>query len=63
MAGRILAVQVQAGQAVAKGAPLVVLEAMKMEHPMLAPAAATVQRVCVGAGAQVAAGTVLIELA
>jgi len=30
---------------------------------MLAPANATVQRVCVEAGAQVAAGTLLIELA
>ena len=63
MAGRILAVQVAPGDSVAKDAPLVVLEAMKMEHPMRAPAAATVQRVCVSAGAQVAAGTVLIELA
>ena len=62
MAGRILAVLVEPGQTVAKGAPLVVLEAMKMEHPMVAAATATVQRVCVSAGAQVAAGTVLIEL-
>lgn len=63
MAGRILAVLVVPGQTVARGEPLVVLEAMKMEHPMPAPAAATVQRVHVSAGAQVAAGTLLIELA
>ena len=63
MAGRVLAVLVAPGQTVAKGEPLVVLEAMKMEHPMPAPAAATVQRVCVSAGAQVAAGTLLVELA
>lgn len=62
MAGRILAVLVETGQTVAKGTPLVVLEAMKMEHPMVAAATATVQRVCVSAGAQVGAGTVLIEL-
>jgi len=61
MAGRIVAVQVAAGQAVDKGAALVVLEAMKMEHPAFAPVAGTVQRVCVAVGAQVAAGTVLVE--
>jgi len=62
MAGRIAAVQVRVGQAVAKGDSLVVLEAMKMEHPAFAPVDATVKRVCVDAGAQVAAGTLLIEL-
>jgi geranyl-CoA carboxylase alpha subunit len=62
MAGRIVAVAVEAGQQVAAGATLVVLEAMKMEHPALAPRAALVQRVCVAPGAQVAAGTVLVEL-
>ena len=63
MAGRIVAVHVHAGDSVARGTPLVVLEAMKMEHPAFAPAAATVQRVCVSVGAQVAAGTLMIELA
>ena len=62
MAGRIAALQVVAGQTVAKGDPLVVLEAMKMEHPAFAPADATVKRVCVEAGAQVTAGTLLVEL-
>jgi geranyl-CoA carboxylase alpha subunit len=62
MAGRIVAVPVGAGQTVASGAPLVVLEAMKMEHPACAPAAAVVTRVCVAIGDQVAAGTVLVEL-
>ena len=62
MAGRIVAVQVAVGQTVARGTPLVVLEAMKMEHPSVAPFAATVTAITVQAGAQVAAGSVLVEL-
>ncbi len=62
MSGRIVALQVQVGQVVARGAPLVVLEAMKMEHPSFAPMAATVKGILVDAGAQVAAGTLLVEL-
>ena len=62
MAGRIVALQVSAGQAVPKGAPLLVLEAMKMEHPSVAPMDAVVVRVCVERGAQVSAGSLLIEL-
>ena len=62
MAGRVIALQVQEGQTVAKGAPLLVLESMKMEHPSIAPMDAVVVRVCVEAGAQVTAGTLLIEL-
>ena len=62
MAGRIVSLQVLAGQTVAKGDSLVVLEAMKMEHPAFAPVAATVKRICVDVGAQVAAGALLVEL-
>ncbi len=62
MAGRIVALHVVVGQTVTKGASLVVLEAMKMEHPAFAPVDATVKRVCVEAGAQVTAGTLLVEL-
>jgi biotin carboxyl carrier protein len=62
MPGRVLAVAVTAGDAVAAHDPLVVLEAMKMEMPVLAPFAATVTAVHVAAGEQVAAGAVLVEL-
>ena len=62
MAGRIVAVMASVGQRVEKGATLVVLEAMKMEHPSVAPMAATVTRVLVEHGAQVSAGALLVEL-
>ena len=63
MAGRIVALHTAQGHWVARGAVLLVLEAMKMEHPSLAPMDATVTRVLVQQGAQVAAGTLLVELA
>ena len=62
MAGRIVALFVSAGQKVEKGAPLLALEAMKMEHPSTAPMAAMVKQVLVEHGAQVSAGTLLLEL-
>ena len=37
MSGNIVAVLVAAGDVVAKGAPLLILEAMKMEHTISAP--------------------------
>jgi len=63
MAGRIAAVFATVGQKVEKGAPLLVLEAMKMEHPSVAPMAAVVKQVLVAHGDQVAAGALLMELA
>jgi biotin carboxyl carrier protein len=47
---------------VAARQPLVVLEAMKMETPLLAPYAATVSAVHVAQGDRVAGGTTLVEL-
>ena len=61
--GRVVAVAVQDGETVAKGAPLVVLEAMKMEHNLLAPHAGRVVRVCCGPGQLVDEGAALVELA
>ena len=62
MAGRIVSLSVTVGQRVEKGAPLVALEAMKMEHPALAAMAGTVKAIHVAVGAQVTAGAPLVEL-
>ena len=62
MNGRVVAVHAKAGDSVAAGATLVVLEAMKMEHALCAPAASRVKAVHVAAGAQVAPGHLLVEL-
>jgi 3-methylcrotonyl-CoA carboxylase alpha subunit len=53
---------VRAGQEVARGAPLVVMEAMKMEHTVTAPRAGTVERVFCAAGEQVGEGAELLIL-
>jgi acetyl/propionyl-CoA carboxylase alpha subunit len=60
MPGSVVRVLVEPGAAVAKGQPLVVLEAMKMEHTVASPADCTVTEVQVAAGQQVDAGAVLV---
>ena len=62
MAGRVVAVHVKAGDMVAKGVPLLVLEAMKMEHVVVARCAGAVAEMLVVSGAQVALGQVLARL-
>ena len=62
MPGLVKAVFVQAGQAVALGDRLAVLEAMKMEHTLTAGRDGVVAEVLVAAGAQVEAGAALIVL-
>jgi 3-methylcrotonyl-CoA carboxylase alpha subunit len=62
MPGRVVSVHVAAGQAVAEGDRLVVLEAMKMEHSMTAARDGVVAEVLVAAGDQVEAGAPLIRL-
>lgn len=62
MPGKILAVRVAAGQKVAKGETLVILEAMKMEHEVTAPHDGVVREVCIEVGQQVDAGAVLVAL-
>jgi 3-methylcrotonyl-CoA carboxylase alpha subunit len=52
----------EAGRKVKKGEALMILEAMKMEHTIAAPAAGTVQEVNFGEGDQVDEGAVLIAL-
>ena len=60
MPGKILAVLVKAGGEVEKGTPLVVMEAMKMEHTIAAPAKGRVTAVLHAVGDQVAEGVALI---
>jgi 3-methylcrotonyl-CoA carboxylase alpha subunit len=62
MPGRVLAVLVAAGQSVAKGTPLVVMEAMKMEHTVTAPAPGVVDEIRCAAGDQVKEGSELLVL-
>jgi acetyl-CoA/propionyl-CoA carboxylase biotin carboxyl carrier protein len=62
LAGTLAKVEVVAGQRVAEGDLLAVVEAMKMETPLLAPFSGTVIGVRSGAGGSVAAGQVVIEL-
>jgi propionyl-CoA carboxylase alpha chain len=50
---------VREGDAVTAGQPLLVVEAMKMEHPVTAPAAGVVRSIEVAVGDQTRAGDVL----
>jgi propionyl-CoA carboxylase alpha chain/3-methylcrotonyl-CoA carboxylase alpha subunit len=58
MPGKVVAAPVKAGEAVAKGQPVVVLEAMKMEHALTAPFDGVVESVS-AVGEQVTEATVL----
>lgn len=60
MPGKVLEVSVEPGQRVEAGRVLVVLEAMKMEHRVTAPADGTVTAVLVAVGDQVATGAELL---
>jgi 3-methylcrotonyl-CoA carboxylase alpha subunit len=61
MPGRVTAVLAQAGASVARGTPLVVIEAMKMEHTIAAPAAGTVLAIDCAVGDQVSEGVRLVD--
>ena len=60
--GRVIAVSVSAGQAVEKGDKLAVIEAMKMEHSLLAPRAGRVAEVAAKPGDQVEEGQPVVIL-
>ncbi|MBM3532679.1 MAG: acetyl/propionyl/methylcrotonyl-CoA carboxylase subunit alpha [Alphaproteobacteria bacterium] len=62
MPGKLVQVLVRPGDKVEKGQPLVVLEAMKMEHTVKAPRAGKVAEVGYAAGEQVEEGASLVEL-
>jgi 3-methylcrotonyl-CoA carboxylase alpha subunit len=61
--GTIVALHVAAGERVARGAPLITVEAMKMEHTLTAPYDGVVSRVAFGLADRVQAGAILVELA
>jgi 3-methylcrotonyl-CoA carboxylase alpha subunit len=61
MPGKVVALLVEPGVMVDKGAPLIVLEAMKMEHTLAAPAAGTVKSFRYAVGEQVADGAEVLE--
>jgi 3-methylcrotonyl-CoA carboxylase alpha subunit len=63
MPGRVLSILTTVGAQVARGAPLVVMEAMKMEHTVTAPRAGTVARILCAVGEQLQEGTELLRLA
>jgi 3-methylcrotonyl-CoA carboxylase alpha subunit len=60
MPGKVIAVLATPGQTVTQGAPLVVMEALKMEHTLTAPADGVVESVLYGVGDQVTEGVQLL---
>ncbi len=61
MPGKVISLIAKEGAAVEKGAPLLILEAMKMEHTINAPAAGTVKAFRFMVGDQVGDGDELVE--
>jgi 3-methylcrotonyl-CoA carboxylase alpha subunit len=61
MPGKVVAVMITAGQAVAKGAPLLIMEAMKMEHTIVAPADGVIDALLYQIGDQVSEGAPLLS--
>jgi propionyl-CoA carboxylase alpha chain len=59
MPGTVVRVEVAVGDPVVAGQPVLVLEAMKMQHTVAAPHAGTITEIDVNPGSQVAAGEVL----
>jgi len=62
MSGTVVAVLVKTGDKVLKGAPLMILEAMKMEHTIVAPADGVVAAVNFRAGDRVTEGADLVDI-
>ena len=61
MPGKVIAVNTHAGARVNIGTPLLVMEAMKMEHTIVAPADGVVAELLYGVGDQVAEGAELVR--
>ncbi len=63
MPGKVIAFLAKAGDAVTKGQPLAVMEAMKMEHTIAAPRDGTIEELLYGIGDQVDEGGELLRMA
>ncbi|MGD9941882.1 MAG: biotin carboxylase N-terminal domain-containing protein [Burkholderiaceae bacterium] len=63
MPGKVIALLVERGARVSKGQPLLVMEAMKMEHTLHAPADGAVSEIRYAVGEQVDEGAQLIDFA
>ena len=63
MPGRVIAVRAAEGAAIAAHQPVVIIEAMKMEHAVVAPLGGRLARLHVSEGQQVRRGDVLAEVA
>jgi 3-methylcrotonyl-CoA carboxylase alpha subunit len=63
MPGKLIALLATRGQAVKQGQPLAVMEAMKMEHTIVAPHDGTVEELLYAVGDQVGEGGELLRLA
>lgn len=61
MPGRVVALLAPLGEAVEKGAPLMILEAMKMEHTLVAPGPGHVAAYYFAVGEQVSEGSDLLD--
>ena len=62
MHGKLVALFVEEGALVEKGQRLAIVEAMKMEHPVLAPRAGTVEGIAFAAGAQMGEGARILTI-
>jgi acyl-CoA carboxylase subunit alpha len=63
MPGKVLKILVETGQKVSAGDPLIILEAMKMEHTMRAALDGVVEAVLVSQGEVIAPGQLLVQMA
>lgn len=63
IAGSVWKIEVGVGDEVAEDAPLLILEAMKMEIPLLAPRAGVIAEILVAEGEPIAEGDIAVILA
>lgn len=61
-AGKVFKIEANVGQSVKKGDPVVIIEAMKMEIPVVAPEDGTVVSIDAAVGEAIEAGAVLATL-